>query len=117
MVNDWTRGGEGIAYQRCGSCQHLWYFQRTFCPHCGAGSVETLQSSGGGTVYAVTQVVRAPSEQLRAYAPYWIALVDVDEGFRMMAHVESGAVIGERVHARFLAFGESHIPVFTRNKP
>ena len=113
-MNDWTTGTEGIAYQRCEACNHLWYFRRGFCPRCGSQSVETLQSSGSGIVYAVTEVLRAPSEQLRPYAPFWIALIDVDEGFRMMAHVEPGASIGERVHVRFLAFGEASIPVYTR---
>jgi uncharacterized OB-fold protein len=116
-MNDWTAGTGGIAYQRCASCLHLWYFRRGFCPRCGSAAIAALQSAGSGIVYAVTEVLRAPSEQLKAYAPYWIALVDVDEGFRMMAHVEPGARIGERVHARFLAFGGATIPVFTRTTP
>lgn len=116
-MNDWTEGEEALVYQRCESCGHLWYFRRGFCPHCGATAPAVLLSSGAGVVYAVTEVLRAPSEQLRPYAPYWIALINVDEGFRMMAHVEPGTAIGDKVHVRFLAFGETHIPVFTRNKP
>ena len=116
-MNDWTTGGEGLIYQRCESCRHVWYFRRGFCPRCGSTNAVTMQSSGSGVVYAVTEVLRAPSEQLRPYAPYCIALIDVEEGFRMMAHVEPGTRIDETVHARFLAFGEARIPVFTRNKP
>jgi uncharacterized protein len=116
-MNDWTQGTEGIVYQRCSACSHVWYFRRSFCPHCGSVDVTTLQASGTGTVYAVTDVLRAPSEQLRAHAPYAIALIDTDEGFRMMAHVERGTGIGERVRARFVAFGEGIVPQFTRVLP
>jgi uncharacterized OB-fold protein len=114
---DWTEGTEGIAYQRCNDCRHVWYFRRTFCPACGAVQVSRHQATGWGTVHAVTTVLRAPGEQLRAYAPYTIALVDTDEGFRMMAHVDKDARIGERVRARFLAFGDALIPVFVRTCP
>lgn len=116
-MNDWTQRTEGIAYQRCGACSHVWYFRRSFCPRCGATDVPALQASGTGTVHAVTEVMRAPSEQLRAHAPYAIALIDTDEGFRMMAHVERGIGIGERVRARFVAFGDGIVPQFTKVLP
>lgn len=116
-MNDWTRGAENIAYQRCGACRHVWYFRRRFCPRCGAIDVATLQASGTGTVYAITDVLRAPSDQLRAHVPYAIALIDTDEGFRMMAHAERGVAIGERVRARFVAFGDGIVPQFRRVDP
>jgi uncharacterized OB-fold protein len=114
---DWTVGTEGIAYQRCTVCAHVWYFRRAFCPACGGTGVVRMQASGWGTVYAITQVARAPSEPLRAYVPYSIALIDTDEGFRMMGHAEQGSRVGDRVRARFLAFGEALIPVFVRTHP
>lgn len=116
-MNDWTQRTEGIVYQRCSACTHVWYFRRSFCPRCGTTDVAALQASGTGTIYAVTEVMRAPSEQLRAHAPYAIALVDMDEGFRMMAHVERGIAIGGRVRARFVAFGDGIVPQFTRVLP
>lgn len=114
---DWTRGSEGIAWQRCEACGHAWYFRRGFCPACGASPPLVLQARGTGTVHAVTEVARAPSEALRARAPYCIALVDADEGFRLMAHVERGARIGDRVEVRFLEFGGRPVPVFFKANP
>lgn len=114
---DWTRGTEGIAFQRCDACAHGWYFRRDFCPACGASGPRHLQAGGTGCVHAVTEVTRAPSEALRALAPYCIALVDADEGFRLMAHVERGARIGDRVRARFLDFGGRPVPVFFKANP
>ena len=114
QVLDWTRGSEGIAYQACPACSAVWYFHRTFCPRCGRANPETRQSSGTGTVHAVTLVTRAPSEELRAYAPYLIALVDTDEGFRLMAHGDKGLRLGDRVRARFITLADRLLPHFER---
>ena len=111
-VLDWTRGGHGIAYQSCAACGNRWYFRRDFCPRCGAGAPTQLQASGLGTIHAATLVNRAPSEVLRAHAPYSIVLVDADEGFRLMAHAATHLGIGARVRCRFVSFGSTLIPFF-----
>jgi uncharacterized OB-fold protein len=111
-VPDWTQGEAAIAYQRCGGCNAVWYFRREFCPHCGRPEPATLQASGQGTVYAQTLVHRAPSEALRVRAPYLIALVDMEEGFRVMGQGDARLAIGDRVQARFETFGETLVPYF-----
>lgn len=109
---DWTEGGEGIVWQHCGACGHGWSFRRSFCPRCGAGTPASRQASGAGTVHAITRVMRAPSEALRPHAPYHIALVDLDEGVRVMAHADDGVAIGDRVKAAFVTFGDRIVPRF-----
>ena len=111
-IADWTLGGAGIAYQTCTSCEAVWYFQRGFCPACGGGNPVTRQASGSGTVHARTSVARAPTEELRAHAPYLIVLVDADEGFRLMAHGDPTLEIGDRVRARFTDLASKKIPYF-----
>jgi uncharacterized protein len=113
-LHDWTQGTPGIAYQACPACSSVWYFQRTFCPHCGHAGPQTRQAAGTGTVHAITLVTRAPSDELRAYAPYAIALVDADEGFRLMAHGTPQLRIGERVRARFVDLAGRLIPRFEK---
>jgi hypothetical protein len=69
-------------------------------------------SSGLGTVYATT--VTHPREG----APYNVALIDCDEGFRLMSRVEEiapdGVRIGMRVRLRIHrpGGGEPPYPVF-----
>ena len=111
-VLDWTNGGEGIAFQSCPACSYRWYFRRDFCPGCGFGSPVELQASGLGTIHAATLVTRAPSDALRAHAPYLIVLVDADEGFRLMGHGAPQVGIGARVRCRFVSFGGRLIPLF-----
>jgi uncharacterized OB-fold protein len=113
-VPDWTQGGEGIAYQACTACAGVWYFHRTFCPHCGDQRPQTLPAGGSGTVHAITLVTRAPSEALRPYAPYAIALVDADEGFRLMAHADAQLRIGDRVQVRFVDLAGHRVPRFEK---
>lgn len=113
-VGDWTTGRPAIVYQVCGACQHVRYFRRAFCPACGSAVGETRDACGHGTVYASTTVSRAPSETLRALAPYCIVIVEADEGFRLMAHGACGLAIGDAVTARFEPFAALLIPVFHR---
>ena len=113
-VFDWTKDGDGIAYQACGNCKAVWYFQRNFCPECGTPTPATLQASELGTVHARTLVARAPTEELRAHAPYLIVLIDADEGFRLMAHGDPDLQIGDRVRARFTQLAGRKIPYFDK---
>jgi uncharacterized protein len=111
-VMDWTQGGDGIAFQVCGRCRSTWYFRRAFCPGCGQPEPEVRQASGAGNVHARTLVARAPTEELRAHAPYLILLVDSDEGFRLMAHGDPSLKIGDRVRARFVDLAGKKVPFF-----
>lgn len=111
-IADWTRGGAGIAYQTCASCEAVWYFRRGFCPACGDGNPVTRQASGSGTVHTRTSVARAPTDELRAHAPYLIVLVDADEGFRLMTHGDPTLEIGDRVRVRFVDLAGKKIPYF-----
>ena len=107
---DWTQSREGIVYESCDACGKVTYFRRGFCPRCGATPVDVLGSRGNVTVYAATTVVRAPSPEWKAVAPYSLVLVDLDEGIRVMAHGSPGLAIGERVRIGWLRLGERLIP-------
>lgn len=108
--SDWTEGHPAIAFERCDACGARWYFRRGFCPRCGACEVATVVAGGRGTVHAVTTVVRAPTPEWRAFAPYGIALVDLDEGVRVMTHAAPGLSIGDRVRIDWRELGERIVP-------
>lgn len=112
MIADWTRGAPRLTYEYCPACGAAQAFPRGFCARCGSTQVETREASGLGTVASATEVTRAPSKQLQAYAPYTLLLVDLDEGCRVMAHGDKGLAIGARVKAGFSDFGGGLAPVF-----
>jgi uncharacterized OB-fold protein len=101
-----------LAYQFSQEAGKPVFFPRVLCPFTGSSKLEWRVSKGRGTVYATTIV--HPAEG----APYNVALIDCDEGFRMMSRVEDIAPdqvrIGQRVRLRVHpAKGEEDpIPVF-----
>jgi uncharacterized OB-fold protein len=109
---DWTRGGRGLALQRCARCAHVWYFRRDFCPACGAGDPVAFAPAGEGIVDATTRVHRAPDDAFRALAPYRLVLVRLDEGPRVMAHGAPSLAIGERVRLSFREAAGRPVPYF-----
>jgi len=85
--------------QRCPQCERHVFFPRELCPHCGAGALRWVKASGLGTVYAASTIHRKSD----AGGNYNVALIDLDEGVRMMSRVEGVAPeavrIGQRVKA------------------
>lgn len=77
----YLEGGE-LGFQRCRDCSSAIFYPRVVCPVCGGGSLVWETSGGSGVVYATTAVYRRDGE------PYNVALVDLEEGFRMMSRIE-----------------------------
>lgn len=102
-----------IEIQSCPACAKTWYLPRQLCPGCGHATPETRPASGAGTVWSVTRVERAPDETFRAIAPYLIALVDLEEGPRVMAHLSAPAPIGAAVTGGIREIAGRPLPVFT----
>ncbi len=102
-----------LAYQFSPDANEAVFYPRVICPRTGSANLEWRVSGGLGTVHATTVV------QPQQGAPFNVALVDVDEGFRLMSRVEDIAPmdvkIGMRVKFRVHpAEGEEPpYPVFT----
>ena len=79
---------------------HIVFYPRVAEPVTGERDLEWVACSGLGTVYSVT-VVRRRAEK---GGDYNVALIDLDDGFRMLSRVETArpteVCIGQRVHAR-----------------
>ncbi len=101
-----------IALQTCRNCAARWYLERDRCPHCGAAEIVPLFASGWGTLFAVTTVHRAPDASFDSLIPYRLALVDLDEGVRVMAHLSDDMPIGAAVRGRLESVAGRDIPVF-----
>lgn len=86
--------------QHCGDCARHVYFPRECCPHCGSPALQWTQPQGTGKVYAVTTVRRREAEG----GDLNVALIDLDEGVRLMSRVDNlppqQVRIGQRVTAR-----------------
>lgn len=85
--------------QRSRSSGRFFFYPRVAEPVTGARDLEWVAASGRGTVHATTVMRPKPPQQ-----PYNVALVDLEEGPRVMSRVEGVAPeavrIGMAVQAR-----------------
>jgi uncharacterized protein len=101
-----------LGFQRCGDCGAAVFYPRVVCPVCGGADLVWETSSGRGVVYATTAVYRRDAD------PYNVALVDLEEGFRMMSRVEGVPAeeveVGTKVTLRVDREGDEPVPVFVQ---
>jgi uncharacterized OB-fold protein len=87
-----------LAYQHSPAANRAVFFPRVICPFTGSEQLEWRVSKGLGTVHATTVVHPGEGD------PYNVALIDCDEGFRLMSRVEDispdKVAIGMRVRLR-----------------
>lgn len=98
--------------QQCDACARAVFYPRMLCPHCGSDRLAWREPSGRGTVYSTTVVRRKPE----AGGDYNVALVDLDEGVRLMSRVEgmppADVRIGMPVQARVVVRENGGLLVF-----
>jgi uncharacterized OB-fold protein len=103
-----------LTYQVNGSGDVVFY-PRRHDVHTLGGAMETRGSAGRGTIYTYTVVRQHGHPFFRAHAPYVVAYVDLDEGFRILAEVatEPGTVhVGQRVEVTWEDHDEVAVPLF-----
>ncbi|MGI5498735.1 bifunctional MaoC family dehydratase N-terminal/OB-fold nucleic acid binding domain-containing protein [Lentzea sp. CA-135723] len=93
-----TRQGE-LRVQRCGGCGLLRHPPGPMCPECGATKPTYLVSDGYGVIYSyvVHHHPQVPGKQ----TPFVIALVELDEGVRMLGEFDGEPSVGQRVEVVF----------------
>ncbi|WP_019119703.1 Zn-ribbon domain-containing OB-fold protein [Brevibacillus massiliensis] len=75
-----------LLIQRCGDCNRSIFYPRALCPHCFSERIAWEKASGRGRIYSYTVVHRA----FGPYAdetPYFVAIVELEEGVRMMTRI------------------------------
>jgi uncharacterized OB-fold protein len=78
-----TRAGE-LRLQRCDDCRHTYFPPRPFCPKCASRSVAVVKASGKAKLFSYV-IHHRPA--LGFTPPYAIAVVELDEGPRMMTNI------------------------------
>ena len=97
----WEGCREGVLrVQECMECGHLQFYPRSLCTACASTNLGWRTVSGAGTLYAATVIRRAPSQFFAGRAPYVLAIVELDEGPRMMANIVDCDVDSVRVGIR-----------------
>ena len=99
--------------QRCDVCDAHVFYPRVFCVHCGSTDLTWIRPSGFGHVYSST-VIRRRAE---AGGDLNIALIELQEGVRMMSRVDGIAPdkvsIGMAVQAHIIHENMQPLVIFT----
>jgi len=109
-----------LLIQRCKGCGKFQFYPRALCSHCLGDSLEWVEARGTGTIYSFSNVYRPPSKEFKEL-PYIVAIIELDEGVRMMSNVVNvlpGEVrIGMRVKVIFEDIHEGlSLPKFVRGE-
>src|SRR5258706_13486782 len=99
-----------LVIRECKACGHRHFMPRHLCPECWSDQLEWMSCAGTGTVHSYTIMRRAPLAAFAALAPYVIALIELDEGPRMVTNILGedalSVQIGDRVQVNFEDRGE-----------
>ena len=71
----------------CGDCGRFHFYPRRFCPYCDCEDIEWREASGAGIVYSFAIVEKPIEKAFSSLVPYVIAIVELEEGIRMLSHV------------------------------
>ncbi|NOX71624.1 MAG: Zn-ribbon domain-containing OB-fold protein [Candidatus Micrarchaeota archaeon] len=72
---------------RCSSCGKYFYPERSICPICKRTvKMEKVKFSGKGRVFTYT-VIRVPPEGFSSYAPYIVAIIELEEGVKITGQI------------------------------
>lgn len=110
----WDGCREGkLLYQSCGACGASQFPPRAVCLSCRSETVGWKPSARRGTVHSATVVRRPPTPAFKNDVPYCLALIDLDEGFRLMMNVRGlppeDVAIGHCVEIVFEDRGEGTV--------
>lgn len=113
---DAAKAGE-LRIQWCNACQEFYFYPRPFCPRCSSPDVEWVTASGRATLHSYV-INHRPAPGFEAEAPYAIAIVELEEGPRMMTNIvgveptPENLVLDMDLEVIFEPRGDMRIPVF-----
>jgi uncharacterized OB-fold protein len=84
----WEAAKQGrLLIQHCPQCGARQFYPQSSCRRCLSEALEWVESKGRGTIYSHSTVYRAPSRPFEPDVPYIVALVDLDEGCRLVTNI------------------------------
>jgi uncharacterized OB-fold protein len=119
----WDACREGrFLVKHCNACGRDHFYPRPFCPKCWSADVEWKQAVGRGTVYTYSVVHVNDLPPFSEQVPYVAAIVELDEGPRVMTNIEGVPFdelrVGQPVEVDFKPISDDiTIPVFRPVSP
>ena len=108
-----------LVIRKCNACGQMHFLPRHLCPACWSDDLAWVPAKGSGRVHSFTIIRRASAPAFADKVPYVVALIELDEGPRMMANILGAdaldVAIDDPVQVTFEDRGEGDlIPQFER---
>jgi uncharacterized OB-fold protein len=76
-----------LLLQYCIECQRYQFYPRLYCMQCGSNSLRWVEASGHGVIYSYTIIHQNKSPEFVHDTPYNVAIVQLEEGPRMLSNI------------------------------
>ncbi len=76
-----------LQFQRCEECGNLRWPAALICPQCHCRQAQWVEVSGRGKIYTYAVIHRAFRPEFAGDLPYVTAIVELEEGVRMLSNV------------------------------
>lgn len=112
----WKYATQGELWiQKCLSCNNFQHYPSGMCRRCWSEDLHWHRAHGTGTIWTFTVVGKPGHPAWERDAPYVLALVELDEGPRMMTNIvdcdHDTVFVGQRVHLAPHAEGSGQPPL------
>ena len=106
-----------LVLQWCTDCAAPVHYPREVCPKCLGRALEFRPASGRGVVYAASVHPKPSNPTMADRVPYVVALVELEEGVRLMTNVvgcdPETVAVGLPVKITWEALSDGrHLPLF-----
>jgi uncharacterized protein len=106
-----------LTFQRCTSCGNAWLPARSECPQCLRPTWQRESAQGGATLVSWVVYHHGYDPAFAERLPYTVAVVQLDEGPRMITNIvgaSSGPLrIDQRLRLKIEPQGDLAVPRFT----
>ena len=76
-----------LLLQFCDACQRYQFYPRLYCMQCSSDQLRWVEASGRGVIYSYTIIRQNKSPEFMPDVPYNVAIVQLEEGPRMLSNV------------------------------
>ena len=76
-----------LMIQTCNDCGLKIFYPRKYCPDCWSANLGWFEASGRGKVFSYSITMAGVEERFAEDLPFVLALVDLEEGIRMMTNI------------------------------
>jgi len=84
----WEGCRQGILrLQYCELCHQHQFYPRLYCMHCDSAQLSWVTASGHGVIYSYTIIHQNKSPEFVHDTPYNVAVVQLEEGPRLMSNI------------------------------